>query len=88
MRTKLVNFVRSKLKTCGIRVTMSSTSAFPDHATLLVPDDLRPALDPCIEIVRHLTQDIRSYDRKVETLCEKKYPQTAAYVELHITGDL
>ncbi len=87
-RTKLVNFVRSKLKTCGIRVKMSCTSAFPDHAALLVPDDLRPALDPCIEMIRHLTQDIRSYDRKVETLCEKKYPQTGALRQVAGVGSL
>jgi transposase len=76
-RTKLVNFVRSKLKTFSVRVKACSTSAFALRAAPLVPTELKPALMPALAMIRHHTVEIRKYDRKIEEICEKKYPETA-----------
>lgn len=87
-RTQLVNFVRSKLKTFGVRVTKCSTPAFPDRAAPLVPEPLRSALCPLLDMIRHLTTEIRKYQGKVEDLCKRKYTQTSILKQVSGVGSL
>lgn len=41
-----------------------------------VPQPLRPAVLPILEKIGALTQQIRSYDRQIEALCDTEYPET------------
>ncbi len=66
-RTAMVNVVRSVLKQEGVVVSKGSAEAFAKKAEPVVPEGLRPALDPVIRQIAALTEEIRGYDRRVET---------------------
>lgn len=75
-RSSLVAHVRGSVKSAGHRIPTCSTPAFANRATEHVPEVLRPALDPVVETIAMLTQQIRAYDRQIEQLCQDRYPET------------
>jgi transposase len=75
-RTKLVNCVRGMLKSFGKRARKCSTDAFARTAAEAVPDELKPAIEPMLEMIRSLSEKIAAYDKKVEEVAETKYPET------------
>lgn len=75
-RTKLVNAVRGVLKSFGKRVKKCSTDSFANHAPDAVPEELKPALDPLIEMIRTLTEKIHAYDKSIDILADQGYPET------------
>ena len=75
-RSSLVSHVRGSVKAAGHRIPTCSTPAFAKRATDHVPEVLKPALDPVIETIGALTQQIRGYDRQIEQLCQDRYPET------------
>jgi transposase len=76
-RTALVNRVRGAVKSLGGRIPKCSTASFPNKALEHIPDPLRPALEPMLETIGHLSKQIRFFDRELQTLCEDHYPETA-----------
>jgi transposase len=75
-RTLLINHARDIVKSTGARLPSCSANSFACKVAADIPDPLRPALDPILEIIASLTQQIKSYDQKVETLCSEIYPET------------
>jgi transposase len=75
-RTALVNHVRGAVKSLGGRIPKCSTRSFPCKAAEHLPDALRPALEPILETITRLTRQISAFDRKIEELCEREYPET------------
>ena len=76
-RTALVNRVRGAVKSLGGRIPKCSTESFPKKALEHLPDPLRPALEPMLDTISHLSKQIRFFDRELEALCEERYPETA-----------
>jgi transposase len=76
-RTKLVNHVRSAVKSFGGRLAKCSTHTFARAAAGKLPDVLRPALDPLVRQIEQLSAAIRGMDRQVEQLGRDAYPATA-----------
>lgn len=72
-RTKLVNHVRSVVKVFGERLPTCGTACFHSKAGKELPEGLRPALAPLVDLIEKLTEEIRVYDKKIEALC-KHYP--------------
>jgi transposase len=70
-RTKLVNFVRSAVKTSGERLPTCSAASFHRRTGLLVPEALRPALDPIYAVLEALSVQIRELDRTIEGIAAK-----------------
>jgi transposase len=66
-RTAMVNVVRSVLKQEGVVVSKGSPEAFAKKAGPVVPEGLRAALDPVVRQIAALTEEIRGYDRRIET---------------------
>lgn len=75
-RTQLINHVRGAVKAVGGRLPTSSTPGFPQRVAPHLPDAVRPALEPLLTTVRHLTTQIRHYDRTLAELAEMRYPET------------
>ena len=50
--------------------------SFHKRASEHIPEALMPALGPILEQIRSLTQRIRDYDRKLQTICKESYPET------------
>jgi transposase len=56
----------------------------PEH----IPEALRPALEPILEQIASLTELIRQYDLKLETLCQEHYPETQLLRQVEGIGPL
>lgn len=76
-RSQLVNHVRGAVKAMGGRLPKCSTPAFAHRVAPHIPAVLQPALAPVLETVAQLTQQIRAYDRQIETIATERYPETA-----------
>jgi transposase len=87
-RTKLVNHVRSMVRSWGEKLPGSSTSAFARKMAEKIPDELKAALGPVIETIRHLGVQIREADRSIRFLCRKKYPQTESLTQVSGVGEV
>jgi transposase len=73
-RTMLVNEVRAAAKAAGARVPQCSTEAFARVAGEALERPLRAMLAGVLAAISSLTENIRAYDRKVERLCETRFP--------------
>jgi transposase len=62
--------------------------SFHKRASEHIPQALRPALWPILEQIASLTERIRGYDRKLETVCEEHYPETELLRQLEGVGPL
>jgi transposase len=75
-RTQLINHVRGAVKSFGARLPKSSARSFHHKVAEEIPQALRAALAPILEIIASLTERIRDYDRKLEKLAGEHYPET------------
>lgn len=73
-RTKLINHVRGAVKAVGARIVKCSAPVFARRAARQIPDELRPALEPLLEVIAHLTQRIDAMDKQIETVAQE-YPE-------------
>lgn len=87
-RTQLINHARTIVKGFGERLPPCTADAFSRKAEPHIPDDLREALLPVLELIGRLTQQIKEYDRKVEELSKTKYPETAVLRRIPGVGPL
>jgi len=75
-RTSLINHARGMVKSMGGRLPSCSAESFHKRAGTALPDELKPALLPVLETITSLTQEIRRYDQRIETLASERYPET------------
>lgn len=75
-RTQLVNHVRGAVKSWGGRLRSSSTRSFARQGASQLPEALRPALQPLLDVLALLTSQIEAYDRQIEAACREAYPET------------
>ena len=75
-RVQLVNHVRGAVKLVGDRVPDSSTRVFAKKARPALPKEMRPALEPILDLIQELTDQIRNLDRKIDTVARERYPET------------
>ena len=76
-RTLLVNHARGSVKAFGSVLPQCSTGSFAKKAAEYIPELLRPALEPVLLEIQHLTTLIRAYDRRMVEIARTQYPQTA-----------
>jgi transposase len=62
--------------------------SFHKRAKEHVPRALLPALGPILEQIGSLTERIRDYDRKLETICQERYPETELLRQVEGIGPL
>lgn len=87
-RTQLVNHVRGAVKTVGGRLPKCSTESFPMRVRVAIPEALRPALTPLLDVIATITTEVRRYDHQVEALATTRYPATAALRQVTGVGAL
>ena len=75
-RTQLVNHVRGAVKSFGARLPRCPARSFHKRAPEHIPEALWPALGPILEQIGSLTERIKDYDRKLETISKERYPET------------
>lgn len=87
-RTLLINHVRSLVKASGARLPSCSAECFSKKVGPAIPEPLQPALLPLLETIASFTQQIRAYDRQIETLCQAQYPETRSLQQVSGVGPL
>jgi transposase len=88
VRTKLVNTVRSMVKSSGSRLPSASPEYFPRKVRSHIPESLQTALPPLLDQVEMVTFQIRAYDKQVEQLTRTRYPRTQLIQQIHGVGAL
>lgn len=87
-RASLVTHVRGTVKALGVRLPATSTPSFAKAVRERIPDALRPALLPVLEMIQSLTEQIKGYDRAIERKAEQDYPATRALRQVTGVGAL
>lgn len=87
-RTRLINHVRGSIKSMGMRVPKCSAEAFVKRAAGAVPPELKPALEPLLELIRLTNEQIAKYDRSVERLIEDEYRDVKVLTQITGVGPL
>jgi transposase len=75
-RTQLVNHVRGAVKSWGERMVSCSTRSFAKKVESQLPEQLRAALEPLLEVIGVMTEQVKGYDHQIEEACREKYPET------------
>ena len=65
-RTKLINSVRGQVKAYGGRLPKCSSASFARRVEGSIPGDLEEALRPLLGLIQHLSEPIRSPERRIE----------------------
>lgn len=85
-RTMQINAVRGLVKTHGHRLPSCGANGFAHRALEGLPAELTPALLPLVKTIADLTRRIRTYDRLIEAITRKRYPQTALLTQVPGVG--
>jgi transposase len=72
----------------GGRLPKCSTPSFARKSIEHLPEELRAALQPMMEVIESLTEQIRQYDRQIEALARQRYPQTQHLQQITGVGAL
>ena len=75
-RTSLINNVRSLVKSRGDRIPSCSASSFSRRARASLDSNWFSTVDPLLDAIQHLSDQIRAYDVEIRRLSEEKYPET------------
>jgi transposase len=73
-RTGLINHVRGAAKAVGARLTRCSAEAFPRRVQPEVPEAVRRALAPLLEVIAALSRQIAGYDRQLAAAIRDRHP--------------
>ncbi len=87
-RTVLVNHVRGMVKTFGGRLPRCSTSSFAEKVREHIPAGMKRQLSPVLTVIRDLGGKIRTYDKNIQNLAEKKHPVALHLAEVPGVGVL
>ena len=87
-RTQLVNHVRGAVKSFGHRLPKCPTRSFHKRAAEHIPEALLAALGPILEQIGSLTERIRDYERRLETVSKDHYPETELLRQVEGIGPL
>jgi transposase len=87
-RTQLVNHVRGAVKSFGHRLPKCPARSFHKRAPEHIPEALLPALGPILEQIGSLTERIRDYERRLEAICQERYPETELLRQVEGIGPL
>jgi transposase len=87
-RTALVNAARGLVKSYGERLRKCDTQQIRREATNGLSAGLREALEPLLREVESLNERIQEYDRRIEEMTKKTYPEVAVLKQVKGVGNL
>lgn len=75
-RTRLIVSARGLVKAVGGRLPRCSAESFATKVQPHLPELLRPALEPMLKAIEHLSDQIKLLSRELERLAQERYPET------------
>ena len=85
-RSRMISHVRGVVKSMGERLAASSAESFGRKAK--IPEALKEAMKPMLEMIRELTDKIRGYDLMIKEAAVNKYPETERLSQIGGVGPL
>lgn len=85
-RTKLISTVRGMVKTMGARVQGCSSVSFSAKAAEQIPHEVRETLEPLLRLIQTLSEEIKSYEKRIEKLGNEKYMDTKLLRQVNGVG--
>lgn len=85
-RTKLISTVRGMVKTMGARVAGCSSISFAKKAAEQIPLEVRETLQPLLRMIQTLSEEINSYEKRIEKLGSEKYMDTKLLRQVNGVG--
>jgi len=86
-RTQLISQARGLTKVLGARLPRCSARGFARRMNQ-VPGDLFPGFEHLVSLVEKLTEHIHDLDRKIEALCNDRYPAAGALRQVPGVGPI
>ena len=87
-RTELINTTRGLVKSLGTRLPKCSSRSFGHKAGEAIPEQVREALLPLVQLAEGLSACIEGYDRRIEELASEKYGHTKLLRQVKGVGPL
>ena len=87
-RTALVNAARGLVKSYGERLRKCGTQQISRETASGLSAELRDALEPLLCEVESLNERIKEYDRRIEQLARKEYPEVVLLQQVKGVGEL
>jgi transposase len=87
-RTQLLNHIRGVVKSHGARLPRCGAAAFATKQRARIPDELREALLPILDMLGAMTEQIRAYERLIEGLGQSRYGETAVLRQVAGVGPI
>ncbi len=87
-RTALVNTARGLAKSYGQRLRKCGAQQVRRDLAMGLSAELREALEPLLREVESLNERIKEYDRRIEQIAKKNYPEVELLQQVKGVGDL
>ena len=87
-RTKLINTARGLLKPFGTALPRCSSHAFAAKVRPLLPAEHEEALSGLLDLIGELTRRIDEYDKKLEAMVKREYPEAELLQKIPGVGPL
>jgi len=87
-RTRWVTSVRGVVKATGGRLASGETSRFPQQVGDLIPEPLRPAVAPVLEVIDGLNEAAYEYDCLLEHWAGTGYEESSRLTQIQGVGTL
>jgi transposase len=87
-RTALVNAARGLVKSYGERLRKCGTQQVSREMAAGLSAELRDALEPLLREVESLNERIKEYDRRIEQMAKKDYPEVELLQQVKGVGEL
>lgn len=81
-RAKLVNHLRGIVKPFGARLPRASPAGLVSRAGDHIPPPLRKALQPILDCIDQMNQEVKQYEHEIEQLARDVYPQAQRFEEM------
>jgi transposase len=88
VRTELINTARGLVKSMGTRLPRCSSPSFAQKVKDAIPDEVREALLPLVQLVETVNDCIARYDQKIEELGREKYGHTTLLRQVKGVGPI
>lgn len=86
-RGQLVVHIRGSVKAMGLRIGSCSTPAFTTKVRSGFPE-LLTLFGPVLAVIDSLTEQIKVYDKKIESISKELYPETVRLRRIHGVGPI
>lgn len=86
-RTKLINHVRGSAKVFGTQLPKCSAEAFVNRCKPLLPDVVRTAVEPVIDHIERMNEQIHGYDKQIEKMVVR-HPAAQQLMQIKGVGPL